>query len=182
VRNFALTTTCTSLNVVPGQTAIFTVDLAPVNGFTQSVSLSCSGAPALATCTVSPNPIALDGSTTVQAKVTATTTRATGLLRSPFGRSDGNRMAGLAGLTGIAGLAGLIVLPGKRGVKPRRRACGLIFLLCMLAILVMLPSCGGGGDPPGTALGTYPLTVTGTFQSATETAITESVSFSLVVK
>jgi YVTN family beta-propeller protein len=182
VRNFALTTTCTSLNVVPGQTAIFTVDLAPVNGFAQSVSLSCSGAPALATCTVSPNPIALDGSTTVQAKVTATTTRATGLLRSPFGRSDGNRMAGLAGLTGIAGLAGLIVLPGKRGVKPRRRACGLIFLLCMLAILVMLPSCGGGGDPPGTAAGTYPLTVTGTFQSATETAITESVSFNLAVK
>ena len=183
VQNFSLTTTCESLTVVPGQTAIFTVDLAPVNGFAQSVSLSCSGAPALATCTVSPNPIALNGSTTVQAKVTATTTPATGLLRSPFGRSDGNRMAGLAGLTGIAGLAGLIVLPGKRGVKPRRRACGLIFLLCMLAILVMLPSCGGGGgDPPGTAAGTYPITVTGTFQSATETAITDSVSFNLVVK
>ena len=182
VQNFSLTTTCTSLTVVPGQTAIFTVDLAPVNGFTQSVSLSCSGAPALATCTVSPNPIALDGSTTVQAKVTATTTKTTGFLQFPVGRSNGNRMAGLAGLSGIAGLAGLIVLPGKRGVKPRRRVCGLIFLLCMLAILMMLPSCGGGGDPPGTALGTYPLTVTGTFQSATETAITESVSFSLVVK
>ena len=183
VQNFSLTTTCESLTVVPGQTAIFTVDLAPVNGFTQSVSLSCTGAPALATCTVSPNPIALNGSTTVQAKVTATTTPATGLLRSPFGRSNGNRMAGLVGLAGFAGLAALVVLPGKRGVKPRRRVCGLIFLLCMLAILVMLPSCGGGGgDPPGTAAGTYPLTVTGTFQSTTETAITESVSFNLVVK
>ena len=183
VQNFSLTTTCTSLTVVPGQTAIFTVDLAPVNGFTQSVSLSCSGAPALATCTVSPNSITLDGSTTVQAKVTATTTKATGFLQFPVGRSNGNRMAGLAGLAGIAGLAALVVLPGKRGVKPRRRLCGLIFLLCMLAILVTLPSCaGGGGDPPGTAAGTYPLTVTGTFQSATETAITESVSFNLVVQ
>ena len=180
VRNFALTTTCTSLTVVPGQTAIFTVDLAPVNGFTQSVSLSCSGAPALATCAVSPNSITLDGSTTVQAKVTATTTKATGFLQFP---SNGNRMAGLAGLAGIAGLAALVVLPGKRGVKPRRRLCGLIFLLCMLAILVTLPSCaGGGGDPPGTAAGKYPLTVTGTFQSATDTAITESVSFNLVVQ
>jgi hypothetical protein len=183
VRNFSLTTTCTSLTVVPGQTAIFTVDLAPVNGFAQLVSLSCSGAPALATCTVSPNSITLDGSTTVQAKVTATTTKATGFLQFPVGRSNGNRMAGLAGLAGIAGLAALVVLPGKRGVKPRRRLCGLIFLLCMLAILVTLPSCaGGGGDPPGTAAGTYPLTVTGTFQSATETAITESVSFNLVVQ
>jgi YVTN family beta-propeller protein len=183
VQNFSLTTTCTSLTVVPGQTAIFTVDLAPVNGFAQLVSLSCSGAPALATCTVSPNSITLDGSTTVQAKVTATTTKATGFLQFPVGRSNGNRMAGLVGLAGIAGLAALVLLPGKRGVKPRRRLCGLIFLLCMLAILVTLPSCaGGGGDPPGTAAGKYPLTVTGTFQSATETAITESVSFNLVVQ
>jgi hypothetical protein len=183
VQNFSLTTTCESLSVVPGQTAIFTVDLAPVNGFTQSVSLSCTGAPALATCTVSPNPIALNGSTTVQAKVTATTAKATGFLQFPVRGSNGNRMAGLAGLAGIAGLAALVILPGKRGLKPRRRLCGLIFILCMLAILVTLPSCaGGGGDPPGTAAGTYPLTVTGTFQSATETAITESVSFNLVVQ
>ena len=183
VQNFSLTTTCESLTVVPGQTAIFTVDLAPVNGFAQSVSLSCTGAPALATCTVSPNPIALDGSTTVQAKVTATTTAATSFLQSPFEHSNGNRRAGLIGLAGFAGLAALVVLPGKRGVKRSRRICGLIFLTCMLAILVMLPSCGGGGgDPPGTATGTYPLTVTGTFQSTTETAITESVSFNLVVK
>ena len=180
VQNFSLTTTCESLTVVPGQTAIFTVDLAPVNGFTQSVSLSCSGAPALATCTVSPNSIALNGSTSVQAKVTATTTKATGFLQFPGGRSNGNLMAGLAGL---AGLAALVVLPGKRGVKPRRRLFGLIFFSCMLAILATLPSCAGGrGDPPGTAAGTYPLTVTGTFQSAAETAITESVSFNLVVK
>ena len=183
VQTFSLTTTCKSLTVVPGQTAIFTVDLDPVNGFAQSVSLSCSGAPALATCTVSPNPIALNGSTTVQAKVTATTTKASSFLQFPVGHSNGNRMAGLVGLAGIAGLAALVVLPGKRGVKRPRRICGLMFLLCMLAILVTLPSCaGGGGDPPGTAAGTYPLTVTGTFQPATGAAITESVSFSLVVK
>ena len=48
VQGFSLTTTCTSLTVVPGQSAIYTVDLAPFKGFTQSVALGCSGAPALA--------------------------------------------------------------------------------------------------------------------------------------
>ena len=181
---FSLTTTCTSLTVVPGQTAIFTVDLAPVSEFSPTVSLSCSGAPTLATCTVSPTSIALSGSTPVQAQVTATTTQATGFLQSPSDHSNGNRMAGLAGLAGIAGLGALVVLPGKRRVKPGRRLCGLIFLLCMVAALSTLPSCGGGArvDPPGTAAGTYPLTVTGTFQSQSGPAITEQVSFNLVVQ
>jgi hypothetical protein len=68
-------------------------------------------------------------------------------------------------------------------VKPGRRLCGLIFLLCLLAAVAILPSCGGGAvDPPGTAAGTYPLTVTGTLQPATGPVITEQVSFNLVVQ
>jgi YVTN family beta-propeller protein len=183
VQSFLLTTSCVSLTVVPGQTAIFTVDLAPVNGFTQSVSLSCSGAPALATCTAAQSSVALNGSAPVSVQVTATTTQATGLLQPPFGNSNGNRMAGLVGLAGIAGFAALVVLPGKRRAKAARRLYGLIFLLCLLATLATLPSCGGGGvDPPGTAAGTYPLTVTGTFQPPDGTAVTETVSFNLVVQ
>ena len=173
-----LTTSCTSLTVVPGQTAEFTVDLTAVNGFEPSVALSCSGAPALGTCTV-PSPVTTPG----QATVTATTTRATGFLQSPFDHSNGNRMAGLVGLAGITGFGALVVLPGKRRVKPRRRLYGLIFLLCLLATFGTLPSCGGVGvDPPGTPVGTYPLTVTGTFQYGDGGTITETVSFNLVVQ
>lgn len=183
---FQLTTTCTTLSVVPGQSAIYTVDLAPFQGFTQSVSLSCSGSPALATCTVNPSAMALDGATTVQAKVTAATTAATsGSLKSPFGRTGGNRMAGLVGLAGMAGLAALVILPGKGRVKHGRRLCGLIFCMCLLASVATMSSCGVGGgnaDPPGTAAGTYPLTVTATFKSATGTTFTQNVSFDLVVK
>jgi hypothetical protein len=186
VQSFSLTTTCTSLTVVPGQSAIYTVDLAPVNGFTQSVALSCGGAPALAKCTVNPSSMTLDGATTVQAKVTATTTPATsGFLKSPFERPGGNRMAGLVGVAGMVGLAALVILPGKSRVKHARRLCGLIFCLCLLAGVATMSSCGVGGgsaDPPGTAVGTYPLTVTGTFKSATGTTFTEKVGFNLVVK
>jgi sugar lactone lactonase YvrE len=183
---FNLTTTCTSLSVVPGQSAIYHVSLAPAKGFAQSVGLSCSGAPALATCTVNPAMITLDGSTTVQAQVTATTTPATsGFLKRPASRSDDNRLAGLIGLAGMAGLVGLVVLPGKRRLKQAGRVWGLIFCLSMLAGVATTSSCGGGGggaDPPGTAAGTYPLTVTATFQPASGTPITEKVSFDLVVQ
>jgi hypothetical protein len=90
-------------------------------------------------------------------------------------------MAGLAGLAGIAGFAALVVLPGKHRAKPGQRLCGLIFCLCILATLATLPSCGGISDS-GAAAGTYPITVTGTFQSSTGTAVTEQVSFNLVVR
>jgi hypothetical protein len=178
-----LTTTCTSLSVVPGQTAIFAVDLAPVGQFAPPASLSCSGAPALATCTVSPSTVTPTGSTPVEAQVTVTTTRATGFLQPPFGRSDQTRVAGLVGFAGLAGFAALVVLPGTRRGKAGRRLLGFIWLWCVLGSLALLPSCGGGGgaDPPGTVAGTYPLTVTASFQSAGTTA-TEKVSFNLVVQ
>jgi hypothetical protein len=128
----------------------------------------------------------LDGATTVQAKVTATTTPPTsGFLKSPFSRQDGNGLAGLAGVAGLAGLAALVIIPGKSRVRHARRLCGLIFCLCLLANVATMSSCGVGGgntDPPGTAAGTYPLTVTGTFKSGTGAVFTEKVSFNLVVQ
>lgn len=182
VQNFSLTSTCGSLTVVPGQTAIYTVDLAPVNGFTQSVSLSCSDAPALANCTVSPSSITLDGSTTIKAHVTATTTSSTsGSLRSPF-HPDSNRVLARIGLAGMLGMAALVVLPFRRRAKGRR-LYALIFFVCMLSTVATLSSCGiGGGNPPGTAAGTYPLTVTGTYKSASGTAFIQTVGFNLVVQ
>jgi len=182
VQSFSLTSTCGSLTVVPGQTAIYTVDLAPINGFAKTVALTCSGAPSLANCTVSPSSVTLDGSTTIQAQVTATTTPPTsGSLRSPFGQ-DPNRTLAEAGLAGMMGLAAVVILPVKRRIKGRR-FYSLIFFLCMLSTIATLSSCGiGGGDPPGTAAGTYPLTVTGTYKSTTGTSFTQTVSFNLVVQ
>jgi hypothetical protein len=94
-------------------------------------------------------------------------------------------MAGVIGLAGMAGLAAFVILPGKSRVKHAGRLCGLIFCLCLLASVATMSSCGVGGgnaDPPGTAAGTYPLTVTGTFKSAAGTTFTEKVGFNLVVK
>lgn len=140
---FSLTSNCTSLSVVPGQTAIYTVSLAPAPGFTKSVSLSCNGAPALATCTVNPSMITLDGSSSVQAQVTATTTPATSGSLQPNSQKNENRLAGLIGLAGTMGLAGLVILPGKRRGKAARLV-GLILGVCLLSTVVTMSSCGGG--------------------------------------
>lgn len=184
VQTFVLSTNCTSLTVVPGQTAIYTVSLAPAQGFNQSVTLACGGAPGLAQCTVSPSSVTLDGVTAVQAKVTATTTAPTsGFLQSAAEPS--NRLAGLIGFAGMLGLAGLVMLPGNRRAKQSRKLWVVLFCLCIISTMATMSSCGGGGlppDPPGTAAGTYPLTVTATFQSGSGTAFTQKVSFDLVVQ
>lgn len=183
---FQLSTNCTNLSVVPGQTASCTVALTPARGFTKSVSLSCSGAPALAACNVKPSMITLDGSTAVQATVTATTTPATSSLLQPASQKNNSHpLEGLIALGGMTGLASLVMLPRKRNVKTARQV-GLIFCLCLLSSSVTMSSCGGGSEAgaerPGTAAGTYPLTVTATFQSSTGAALTEKVSFNLVVQ
>ncbi len=60
--------------ITAGQQANFTVSAAPANGFNQTVTWSCTGAPVGASCTVSPSTVTLDGSDAAQATVTLTTT------------------------------------------------------------------------------------------------------------
>ena len=183
---FSLSTTCTSLSVVQGQTAIYTVDLAPAKGFTQSVSLACSGAPAGGACTVNPSSATLDGATTIHAKVTATTTPPTsGSLSSPFFRPDGNQLLGMLGIAGSVGLAALVILPGKPRTTRAKKLFAWFFCLCLLSMMATLSSCGVGGgfaDPAATPAGSYPLTVTATFKSAGGTTFTQNVGFNLVVQ
>jgi len=68
--------TTSSATVSKGQTASYTLSIVPAGGFAQNVSLACTGAPALATCTVSPNTISLSGTSAATATVTVTTTAA----------------------------------------------------------------------------------------------------------
>jgi hypothetical protein len=71
--DFALApSTSQSVTVSAGQTATYTISLAPSAGFNQNVMLSCTGYPALTNCTISPN--SLNGSSTTSATVTITTT------------------------------------------------------------------------------------------------------------
>ena len=65
----------TSITVSPGSAGVSTVTVTPFGDFNGVINLTCSGAPANSTCSISPKSVTLDGTDTPQtATVTLTTT------------------------------------------------------------------------------------------------------------
>jgi|HubBroStandDraft_1064217.scaffolds.fasta_scaffold20391_1 hypothetical protein len=188
VQDFAITTTSqTSVTVTPGQAANYAVSVSPVNGFNQAVQLSCSGAPAQTTCTVTPTSVTLDGSKAVAVDIAVVTTAATAALTQPYvGPPSGNELGTRSAALGVIALAVLASLIGWRSER-RRRWIRRPAFLCLLALGLAIAGCGGGSSPgggggtTGTAAGTYNLTVTGTFKSGS-TTLTHAVKLMLVVQ
>ncbi len=149
----------------------------PVAGLTGPVSLTCTGAPSEATCTVSPTTSSINGSYAVTINTTAP--KFSGSLRTkPFGALP----LCFAGL-----LTGLTALP-----RLKRRA--VLLLLSALFTFAGMTSCGGGGTTfavrqtppttitdPGTPRGVYTLTITGTYSSG-GTTLTHTTPIQLTVQ
>ena len=128
------------ITVTAGQSQSVTLGVASGNGFSGTVSnFSCSGLPAETTCSFSP--------TQVTASQTATTTLT--VTTTAIGQSRRRSGLGLHGsnwaLTGSSLLVGVcflgIPLLGRRGRFST--ALGLI------ALLILVPSCGGGSSGGG---------------------------------
>ena len=177
--DFSLSASASSQTVSPGQSASYSLTLSPEGGFKQTVQLSCSGAPAQTTCSVSPASMTLNGSSAQTVTVTVTTSGASASLQSPARL----RLAyGLwLGLPGVFGF--FLVLPGSQRSRQRGKLIVLV-LLCVLTML-MMPACGGGSSsnngPGGTQAGTYNLTVTGVFTSGS-TNLTHTTKLTLLVQ
>jgi Bacterial Ig-like domain (group 3)/FG-GAP-like repeat/Abnormal spindle-like microcephaly-assoc'd, ASPM-SPD-2-Hydin len=171
--------------VSPGQTATYNVTISPQGGFSQMVALSCSGAPAPSTCSVSPSSIKLSGTSASTVKVTVTTLGSTMGMTQPIGFPPANGMFGFQWeLFGTLGLTMLASLFGSRTeIRRRMVPYGYVFLLLFCGI--SMPACGGGsnGNNSGseTAAGSYTLTVTGTFTSGS-TTLTRSTKLTLIVQ
>ena len=154
--DFSLSASPTSASVTAGQSATYTLTVTPTGGFNQAVALTCSGAPALAKCSISPSSVTLNGTSPSTATVTVTTTAPSmvppQLQPPPPGSGLQIRLPWLALLAAMATLAAL-------AAKRRRRVSWLVPALALLLFMVLL-GCAAGSA--GTPKGSSTLTLTGT--------------------
>ncbi len=132
--DFSLAASPTTLTVTPGQAANYTLAVSPIAGFSRKVLLTCSGAPAGASCTVTPNSLMGSGTANV-----AVVTASAGLIQ-PFDRRPGTVYGGWFALPGLFGLV-LLGRGRQRKSTSRKMFC---LMLCLIAVGVAMPACGGG--------------------------------------
>ena len=173
-----------SATVAAGQAANYTLVITPAGGFNGSVTLSCNGAPALSTCSLSPGSTVLKGYGSVPVTVTVTTAARSASLTGPLNLPavPGRLALGLA----MPGLAGVLIGTLGSGRRKGRRwlLYGLGFL-CVLSMMIWF-GCGSGSSnssnsDTGTPPGTYNLTVKGTYNIGAAT-LAHTTKLTLIVR
>jgi alpha-tubulin suppressor-like RCC1 family protein len=172
----------TSATITAGQTATYDLQANSLNGFTGQITITCSGAPSLATCSPSTGTVNVNGSA-VPFSIMVTTTANSALpptmpLHSPLLTTDLLRT--LEYLALVLGL--YLVITFSRRRKWRSAALALV----AIALVLTLTSCSSGGGnsgssgtapAAGTPPNTYTLTVSGMSGGASR-----PLSLSLTVK
>ena len=156
---------------VPGSSGTTTLTITAQNGFTGTVTPTCSGLPSESTCSFNPATVAGNGSTTVTIHTKAPVAK----LAPPH---DFQLWAAVSAL----GLLGMFVTAIDS--RSRRRA-KFVLAIVVLSVAASL-NCGGGSSSqstpppppdPGTPVGQYMVTVSGA-----SGAITHIITFTLQVQ
>lgn len=173
VTDFSISVAQTSATVKAGQTASYTINIAPqVAGYYLYIWITCSNLPTKATCSSTP-PYVETGehatSATLQVATTAPSLSSPRSLR-PLGGIGVRPETMWLTLGWLALFAAALAL----GYSRRRRLVWRFALGFVAGYLLWLSACGGGGGnaggphrppptpTPGTPPGTYTITVTGT--------------------
>jgi hypothetical protein len=175
-------TSSTTVTVTPGQAANYSLALTPLNKFSQTVQLSCSGVPAQSTCTIKPSAVTLNGSTAASIAVAVVTTDSSGGLTTSLKDIGGQGFTGAAWfLLAAIGLTALYCLSLTRHRLGNWVITGVL-ALCVVCATSITPGCGGsGGGSSATPQGTYTITVTGTF-GAGSSQLVHSTKLRLIVQ
>jgi hypothetical protein len=146
VQDFALAPGANSITALGTTSLTVPITISPgAGGFTQAIALTCTGAPANSNCLVLPSSLT-PGTVNATAMITIQTVARPGLA---------HRTGGAALLLFAAGSGWLL----RRRRSALRLLCWLVFLAGGASLI------GGCSSPvviPGTAAGTYTLTITGT--------------------
>ena len=153
-----------SITVAQGSSGTLTLTMTPLGGFTGSVSLTCSGAPARSSCTASPATLAASNGTTAQtASIDITTS---GWLPPP-GSKRTPPISPRQVMFILIALAMLVCIGRTRRLRARLGLSAACLVFCFLA---------GCSASNGTQKGSYTLTLTGA-----SSTVTHSVSVTLTV-
>jgi hypothetical protein len=163
--SYSINVSPSSQTVAAGNTAPYTVQVDPAVTFGNNVSLSCGSAPTGASCSFNPSTLAFNGPGALSSNLSLTTTArpvttiSSLRRRSPF-------------------YALWLMLPGiaLAGAGKRRRSRWLvgIALFTVLGLILALPACSKAKQQPvvsGTPAGTYPISVTATSGTYTQTYV-----------
>ena len=174
--------------VAAGKTATYTLSVGASGGFSGNVALSCSGAPATTTCSVSPATVSVSGATVATATVSVTTT-ARSEVPLPVGDDSPRGFQGRPPML-LAFLMAMVILVWTCTSRknPRLRWAPVLTMVLVLVLGITLTSCGGGSSgggggtvPTGTQAGTYTITVSAS-AVAGATMLTHTTKLTLVVQ
>ncbi|HEV2207408.1 MAG TPA: choice-of-anchor D domain-containing protein [Verrucomicrobiae bacterium] len=199
--------TSATATVTAGASTTYTIAASPLGGFNQAITMSCTGAPSLAACSVSPASVTLDGTNSATVMVNVTTTAPTLAPPASNQRPLPPRAWPLGGWLALLGLL-LATVTAVGACPDARRGCRFVaqassacrratlqstmrhrgystaWRLALLASLLTLlgswASCGGGGGGVIHAPGTPAGTYTLTV-TATSGSLTHNIHLSLNV-
>jgi len=162
--DYDVSTSPATATINAGQQANFMVTAAPAHGFDQTVTWSCSVAPAGPNCTVSPTSVRLDGSNPATATVTLAT-MARGSIPPLDLPRKGPPLEMWWALAALFACLAVLAASWSLGRASRLRP-GLAAAAGALAVSMCAYSCGGYGNPPPGApalssIGLNPSSVTG---------------------
>jgi beta-propeller repeat-containing protein/ASPM-SPD-2-Hydin domain-containing protein len=168
--DFSIALNPAQATVTAGNSTTFSVTVTSLNGFASAVSLTCTGAPAAATCTLTPRIV----TPSVNATATSSATMTTAALVPPMRLPRGTPPFPLIWLCTILSLA-LALFAAQ--ILARRTCRKLIWTFALLSFFALAGCSGPNRGAAKTPTGTFTLTVKGVAG-----ALSHSATFTLTVQ